>query len=266
MSTASTVIDAESAARLVSLGLRPKQHPSRDAAYGDLVHRYREDSPFKQLTNAIAAGLGLMVLDVSTRAGIVLAATDDSVFETKMDSYARQAKIRERRETEKVLHGIIHLTVAALGFPRPDDLANDTYVGRVAVDQVDAMVREACRVLDERASEAETNGDPLAEAPELEKAWRAYARRPEAATTKEGRLSPDSTKAMVARALRFLADQGFLAPVADEQDGVYRTTHRYQVQVRELAADQAFEELLELGVVSITDSAGTLRGSTLNTL
>ncbi|MER7860042.1 MULTISPECIES: hypothetical protein [Amycolatopsis] len=246
--------------------MRPKQLPSRDVVYGDLVRRYGEDRAFKQLTHAVAAGLGLMVLEVNLQAGAVLAATDESVFEIKMDSYARQSKIRERRETEKVLHGLVHLATAALGYPRPDDLANDTYIGRVSVEQVDAMVREACRILDERAAQAEANNDPLADAPELEQAWRAYARRPAAAATKDGRLSSDTTRGMVARALRFLADQGFLVQVSGEQGGTYRTTPRYQVQVRELAADAAFDDLLELNVVSVANGGGTLRAAASDTL
>ena len=258
--------DVESAARLISFGMRPKQLPGRDLVYGNLVRRYGEDSAFKQLTNSVAAGLGLMVLDVSRQAGAVLAATDESVFEIKMDSYARQSKIRERRETEKVLHGLVHLATAALGYPRPDDLARDTYIGRVSVEQVDGVVREACRILDERAAKAERNNDPLAGAPELEQAWRAYARRPAAAATKDGRLASDTTRGMVSRALRFLADQGFLVQVSGEQGGTYRTTPRYQIQVRELAADSAFAELLELGVVAMGDAAGSLRPSISDTL
>lgn len=262
----STNGDAESAARLISFGMRPKQLPGRDVVYAELVRRYGEDSAFKQLANSVAAGLGLMVLDVSTQAGAVLAATDESVFEIKMDSYARQSKIRERRETEKVLHGLVHLAAAALGYPRPDDLANDTYIGRVSVEQVDGVVREACRILDERAAKAEQNNDPLSDAPELEQAWRAYARRPATAATKDGRLASDTTRGMVARALRFLSEQGFLVQIDNEQGGTYRTTPRYQVQVRELAADSAFEELLELGVVSVGDGGGTLRPSISDTL
>ena len=100
-----TTGDAESAARLISFGMRPKQLPGRDVVYADLVRRYSEDSAFKQLVNSVAAGLGLLVLDVSAQAGAVLAATDESVFEIKMDSYARQSKIRERREPTGVRHG-----------------------------------------------------------------------------------------------------------------------------------------------------------------
>ena len=71
---------------------------------------------------------------------------------------------------------------------------------------------------------------------------------------------------MVSRALRFLADQGFLVQVNTEQGGTYRTTPRYQVQVRELAADSAFEELLALGALAVGDGAGTLRPSISDTL
>ncbi|MGW4489317.1 hypothetical protein ACWEOE_36460 [Amycolatopsis sp. NPDC004368] len=261
-----TSVDAEAAARLVAFGMRPKQLPARDVVYGELVRRYGEDNAFKALTHAVAAGLGLMVLEVNQQAGAVLAAVDESIFEIKMDSYARQAKIRERRETEKVIHGLIHLAAAALAYPRPDDLANDTYIGRVSVEQVDAMVREASRILDERAQQAEANNDPLADAPELEQAWRAYTRRPAAAATKDGRMAADTTRGMVSRALRFLADQGFLVPVSDEQGGTYRTTSRYQIQVRELAADAAFDDLLALDVVAVASAGGTLRTRTSDTL
>ncbi|SNR51144.1 hypothetical protein SAMN06265360_10832 [Haloechinothrix alba] len=258
--------DAEAAARLIAYGLRPKQVPARDAGYSDLVRRYHADSQFKQLAHAVAAGLGLLVLEVNQQAGAVLAATDESVFEIKMDNYARQSKIRERRETEKVLHGVIHLATAALAFPRPDDLANDTYVGRVSVEQVDSVVREACRILDERAAQADENDDPLSDAPELEQAWRVYARRPAAAATKDGRLAPDTTRGMISRALRFLAEQGFLVHINSDRGGTYRTTPRYQIQVRELAADRAFSELLDLDVVAVADDVGTLRAASSETL
>jgi hypothetical protein len=256
----------ESAARLVALGMRPKQLPARDAVYADLVVRYGQDDEFKTIVQSVAAGLGLVVLAVTRQSGIVLAAQEDSVFEIKMDEYARRTAIGGRRGSEKVIHGVIHMAVAALGFPRPDDLANDTYVGRVSVEQVDAMVREACRVLDERARAAEANNDPLEDAPELERAWRAYARRQPAGMTKDGRIAPDSTRGMVAKAMRFLVEQGLLVAVNNEQGGTYRTTPRYQVHVRELAAVRAFDQLLELGVVAVTDSGGSLHTARFDTL
>lgn len=253
-----SALDAEAAARLVTLGLRPKQLPMRDAVYAELVRRFREDDEFKDVVHAVAAGMGLLVLDVDPRTGTVLAATDDSVFEMRMEDYSRRAFTGERQGVQKVLHGLIHLAVAALAFPRPDDLAEDTYVGRVSVEQIDGVLREACRMLDERARAAEENQDPLDDAPELERAWRAYMRRPEVVATKDNRLTADSTRGMITKALKFLAEQGFLTFVNGEQGGTYRTTPRYQIQVRELAAERAFNDLLDLGVVSITDSTGSL--------
>jgi hypothetical protein len=249
--------DAAGAARLVALGMRPKLLPARDLVYADLVRRCREDEAFAELVNAVADGLGLVVLAVTSRTGVVLAATAESPLTVRMDDYARRTAVRDRGE--RVLHGLIHLAVAALAFPRPDDLANDTYVGRVSAEQIDGVVREACRLLEDRARAADENNDPLDDAPELERTWRLYARRPAATATKDGRLAPDTTRSMVAKALRFLAEQGFLVATGADAGGTYRTTPRYQVQVRELAADAAFAELLDLGVISVPDPGGSLR-------
>jgi hypothetical protein len=247
--------DVESAAALVALGMRPKQLPARDAVYAELVRRFTEEDRFKELVHRIAAGLGLVVLAVTQRSGAVLSATEDSVFEIRMDEYARRTAL-QNRQADKVLHGLAHLATAALAFPRPEDLGDDTYVGRVSVDQVDGAVREACRVLEKRVGDGGPDGDPLSEAPELEKVWRVYLRRPEASATKDGRISSDSTRGIVTRALRFLAEQGFLVAVGDS--GAYRTTPRYQVQVRELAAQRTFDELLELNVLPAPTAEASL--------
>jgi hypothetical protein len=251
-------VDVESAARLVAHGMRPKALPARDPAYADLVRRYREDDAFADAVQRVASGLGLVVLAVGPACGLVLAAVEDSPFEIRMDEYARRT-VLANRQADKVMHGLAHLAAAALAFPRSDDLADDTYVGRVSVDHVDGAVREACRVLGERVA-GTTESDPLSDAPQLEEVWRAWLRRPEATATKDGRAGEATTRGIVGKALRFLADQGFLVPVG--QDGVYRTTPRYQVQVRELAAQRTFDELLALGVVPVarTDSLREVPG------
>lgn len=249
--------DATEAARLIGYGLRPKQLPARDLDYSDLVLRYNTDDTFADVVKAVAEGFEVNVLAVSKATGIVLAPREDSVFSLRLDEYARRATMTGRG-ADKLIHGLVHVAIAALAFPRPDDLANDTYVGAVSVDEVDAVIREACRVLEERSREAEENNDPLDTAPDLEFAWRAYARRPAATATKDGRLAADSTRGMITKAVRFLADQGFLTQRAKDTVGVYNTTPKYQVQVRELAATAAFRELLDLGVITVTNPTGTL--------
>jgi hypothetical protein len=258
MSEPISLQDVTDAARLLTLGMRPKLLPARDLIYSELVRRYGEDDSFKDVVESVAEGLGLTVLAVSPRTGVVHGAIDQSVFEYKFDDYTRRVSLGERRGLEKALHGLAHMAVAAMAFPRPDDLADDTYAGRVSVEQADSVVREACRALEEKSAAAEESDDPLEDAPQLEQVWRAYLRRPETARTKDGRLAPSTTRGILTKALRFLADQGFLVKVNDEYGGTYRTTPRYQVQVRELAAERAFAEFLELGVVRVTDWSGSL--------
>lgn len=251
--------DVTDAARLLALGMRPKLLPARDLTYAELVKRFAEDDAFRELTEAIAEGFGLAVLAISHRTGVVLGPATDSLFEQRLEDYARRAVMGERRDLEKVLHGLAHMAIAALAFPRPDDLANDTYVGRVSAEQVDSVVRDACEELAAKAAAAEETEDPLDAAPELERVWRAYLRRPETALTKDGRVAPGTTRGVITKALRFLADQGFLIRTSNEYGGTYRSTPRYQVQVRELAAQQVFAELLALGVMPVTHPSGSLR-------
>ncbi|MGW0415790.1 hypothetical protein ACWCPJ_29540 [Streptomyces collinus] len=245
-----TPADAADAARLVAFGLQPKLQPARDQEYTELLRRYRDDPAFARLADAVAAGLGLVVLEVSPRAGMAVTAAEDSVFAVRMGDYARRTTADSG---DRFLHGLAHLALAALAFPRPEDLADDSYIGRVTVNGVDAFVRQACRRLEERAEAQGENTDPATEAPGLEAAWRIWARRSATGATKDARRPAASTTGMVAKATAFLTDSGFLQRTGDEHGGTYRTTARYQLQVRDMAGGAAMTELLELGVVPVTD-------------
>ncbi|MER5967457.1 hypothetical protein [Streptomyces sp. NPDC002057] len=250
-----TPADASDAARLVSFGLQPKLLPARDAEYGELLRRYREDPAFARLADAVATGLGLIVLEVSPRAGMAVTAGEDSVFAVRMGDYARRASTDS---ADRFLHGLAHLAVAAMAFPRPEDLADDAYIGRLTVNGVDAFVRQACLRLEQRAEEQGENTDPASDAPGLEAAWRIYARRSATGATKDARRLAGSTTGIVGKAAAFLTDSGFLQRTGDEGGGSYRTTARYQLQVRDMAGSAAMAELLELGVVPVSDGTATL--------
>ncbi|WSS17324.1 hypothetical protein OG533_02200 [Streptomyces sp. NBC_01186] len=250
-----TPADAADAARLVSFGLHPKLVPARDAEYTELLRRYRDEPAFARLADAVATGLGLVVLEVSTRAGMALAAAEDSVFAVRMGDYARRASADS---ADRFLHGLAHLAVAVMAFPRPEDLADDGYIGRITVNGVDSFVRQACRKLDERAEAEGENTDPATDAPGLEAAWRVYARRSSTGATKDARRLAGSTTGIIAKAVAFLADSGFLQRTGDDAGGTYRTTARYQLQVRDMAGSSAMAELLELGVVPVSDGTASL--------
>jgi hypothetical protein len=250
-----TPADTADAARLVSFGLQPRLLPARDAEYAELIRRYRDDPLFARLADAVATGLGLIVLEVSPRAGMAVAAAEDSVFAVRMGDYARRASADS---ADRFLHGVAHLAVAALAFPRPEDLADDGYIGRLTVNGVDAFVRQTCRRLEERAEEQGENTDPHTGAPGLESAWRVYARRSATGATKDARRLAGSTTGSIAKAMSFLADSGFLQRTGDEAGGTYRTTARYQLQVRDMAGGAAMAELNDLGVVPVSDGSATL--------
>ncbi|MEN3583804.1 hypothetical protein AAH978_06570 [Streptomyces sp. ZYX-F-203] len=250
-----TPADAADAARLVACGLQPRLHPARDQEYATLLRRHREDPPFARLADAVAAGLGLVVLEVSARAGMVVTAAEDSVFAVRMGDYARRAA---SDSADRFLHGLAHLAAAAMAFPRPEDLADDGYVGRVTVTGVDAFVRQACRRLEERAAERGENTDPASDAPGLEAAWRVWSRRGATGATKDARRLPGSTTGIIGKAVTFLTESGFLQRAGDDHGGTYRTTPRYQLQVRDMAGSAALSELLSLGVVPVADGKATL--------
>ncbi|MEU6576510.1 hypothetical protein [Streptomyces sp. NPDC046805] len=253
--SAVTPADAADAARLVAFGLQPKLQPARDQEYTELLRRYREEPAFARLADAVATGLGLVVLEVSPRAGMAVTADEESVFAVRMGDYARRTSADSG---DRFLHGLAHLAVAALAFPRPEDLADDGYIGRVTVNGVDAFVRQICRRLEQRAEEQGENTDPASDAPGLEAAWRIWARRSATGATKDARRLAGSTTGIIGKAMAFLTDSGFLQRTGDDHGGTYRTTARYQLQVRDLASTAAMTELLDLGVVPVTDGTASL--------
>lgn len=186
------------------------------------------------------------MLEVSPRAGMALAAGEDSVFAVRMGDYSRRAA---SDAGDRFLHGLAHLATAAMAFPRPEDLADDAYIGRVTVNGIDGFLRQACRRLEERAEEQGENTDPATDAPGLEAAWRVYVRRTSTGATKDARRLAGSTTGIVGKAVSFLVDSGFLQRTGDESGGTYRTTARYQLQVRDMAGSAAMAELLDLGIV-----------------
>lgn len=243
------------AARLVAFGLRPKLVPARDDEYRELVERARTDDVFAAVVQAVATGMDLVVMEISDRAGIVVASTEDSVFAVKMTDYARRTG-GEGKAAERVLHALAHLGAATLAFPRPADLSNETYLGRITVEGVEAFVREAASRLAEAATQDDA-ADTAAGEPGLEAAWRVYTRRARTGSTGDGRKLASSTTGIINKALMFLADQGLLVRTGDERGGTFRTTPRYRTQVRE-AGVVMFDELLRLGITQVTDGSATI--------
>lgn len=235
----SLVEDTGAASLLVAYGLRPKVRPIEDPDYRDLVRRYRQQDGFARAVQAVADGMGLDVLDVTEAAGIVLGAREGSTFSMRMEDYYRRA--HEGNPRLRVLHGLAQLAIAALSFPRPDDLEDDERAPRVAVNEVDEYLRDLCRRLDELHAEEEL--DPPADDPGLERSWRMYARQPEAAATEDRRAWSRATRQVIARAFGVLVEQGLMRKISDALGGTYQPLPAYRVHVRELTREDVWFEL-----------------------
>lgn len=243
----SLVEDTSRAAQLVAFGLRQKLRPIEDPDYLELVQRFRQQDSFARAVYAIADGMGLDLLDVTEAAGAVLGARDGSPFAVRLEDYYRRAK--ENQTRRRVLHGLAQLAIAASCFPRPDDLEDPEHAPRVAVVEVDEYVRDLCRRLDERHDGHAL--DAPAEEPELERAWRMYARQPEAAATGDMRAHEGSTRQVVSKAFDALVEHGLMRRVSDALSGTFQPTPAYRIHVRELSREDVWAELAH-----ITDGHG----------
>lgn len=225
-------LDAGAAAQLVAFGLSPRLRPAAVPDYTELVERFAADAGFADVVGAVAEGLGLSVLDVGA-SGIVLAPGPDSPFAQRLSDYRASLSV-----TDRLLHGLIHLGIAAYCYPTAASLA-DGDVRSCSVAGVERFLRDAAT----RLREQHGDRDPDADMPELEQSWRHYLRRQAARETADGRAGVSTTISMVRYAMERLAEQGMLARASDAEGGTYRALHRYRVEVREVAATAAYRLL-----------------------
>lgn len=231
---APTRSDAGAAAQLIGYGLRPRLRPAATPGYADLVARHQTDVAFRELVEAVADGLGLVVLDADGVSGLVLAATEGSVFEQRLGDYRANLSADDR-----MLHGLIHIGIAAHAFPTSASLADDD-VRHASVQAVERSLRVACERLRERHGDGAA--DPAQD--EVEQAWRLYLQRQPARDTADGRVGVSTTTGMIKYAFERLVAGGMATRTADTDGGTYRLLNRYRTGVRELAATAAYRTLV----------------------
>jgi hypothetical protein len=232
--------EAGRAAELIAFALQAKMARGADERYGELWSEYRSDEEFRDVVDAVANGLGLVVLAAADQ-GLIIAPMDRSVFSFRMADYQNGMDPKRR-----VLVGLVHLGIAAVAYPREADLEGDIVVRR-RPEQVERFLREACG----RLLETEERDPEAGEDAEEEMAWRTFLAMPSAKRTQKGRYSADCTLGQIIRAFEWLVAQGM---ARDAGGGVYQLLDRYRVQVREVAGQVALEQLRALA--ERTDFAG----------
>ncbi|MGY5079230.1 hypothetical protein ACWIGX_19415 [Streptomyces nigrescens] len=230
------VADLADASTLVRFGCQPRLRPLAIPQYRDLLQRYRLDGPFREAVDAYADGLDLDVMEAHQAEGLILHPREGSWLSYRLKDHPKLG-VKDR-----LVLGLAHVAIAARAYPTAAGLEEEG-IERVSITEVDDFLRR----LTDRLREAAVDADGLAVPhPELQAAWRLYAKLPPSRPTATGRLSESSTQRVIKEALDWLVEQGMAYRADELGPGHYRLAHRFRVQVREAAASAAFTVLCDL--------------------
>ena len=243
------------AGRLIQWGLRVKAVPFNHDEYRELLDRYTDQPAFRKLVRQFAEGLGLKVLDATNR-GLFLGTEDESVFGQRPSEFRGSTSANER-----LLDGLIQISIAATIYPRQQDLDEDSIEAKppITAIEVDETLRSLCSEFKQKAKdEPDLESDAIGRG--VQEAWRVYEARPSLKTTSKGNISPSSTQALIRRHLQSLVDHGCFRMTKQNSTELYRPTLRYQIQVKELAATKLYRQFQSL--LADTDSNSSVAVAT----
>jgi hypothetical protein len=221
------------AARLVGIALDGRRDPHSDPEYRELLQLALGDEEFGLETRYVADGLGLAVLRFDS-GGIVLSPHDDSPFAPRLSDYP----VTMRNASDRLCHGLIHVGIAALAYPRAEDLAPRPDIVRLTVAEVDDHL---WRLADMRAEHTPGAADAPVNAPELEPAWAVWKRQRSAASTPDGRAHMRTTRRWVEHAFGWLADHGLAKRYSDTGGGTYQLLSRHRLLVEQVTVPRLVE-------------------------
>jgi len=202
-----------------------------------LVRAYHDDPEIQRAVADICSGLGLRLLDVSEY-GVVLGSATGSPFGLTVQAYQDNLSGDER-----LLHGLVHVGLAAYLYPRPEELEAEADVRQVTATELDAFLRELCEIAARKAPE---KSDAPAQFPDLDNAFRVFLRWPATKETESGGRGRHTRQAIITRVLEKLTEHGLLQPVRSESGTIYKALRRYRIHVRALAAHEALQVLRQI--------------------
>lgn len=217
--------DLPAVGELLGWAARPKETPKRNAEYRAIVTRFLEDEAFANASRAVARGLGLH-LHVDAEVGVVASAYPESPLRVPMTDFHKRAAVNER----KALIGVALIGVARCAYPDPLDLDDEARVARVSVAAITAYLNHTAEEI------AATADDPQAGTDEDKVAWRMWLGMRQVRIDRE-RDSAADRNGLVRKVCSYLADEGLLTAVSDDDGGTFRATPRLRACVRELARD-----------------------------
>lgn len=224
------------ASQLLAFGLDRHARPTSNADYTELIDQFRDDPDYRRKVEQVADGLGLVVLDASHAAGLVLGAAEQSPLATTETDL--RALLRFQSADDRMIYGVAFAGIAAWCYPTSQDVA-DRIVRPVTAMDADRIIREHAKAL--------ATGETVLEE-DLSDAWQAYATRKRVEETKTGRLARHCTIKMCDQALDVLGHYGLMVPDQTVDPprsdlGVWRPTEHFRAQVARTGGPLAWQTL-----------------------
>lgn len=224
------IIDANEAGQLLAFAVAAR--PLTDGSeYGRLYTRYRTELGFRDLANGFAAGIGLSIL-AAPATGLVVSPIAGSIFDFRLSD------LRAMEPDERVVFGLVHLGIAALAYPRDEDLDDAATPKIVTIDRVEKFMREAVKPL--AAVEAEP-GSIEAYAASAAKAYETMP--PVLRTEKRGQRKKGCTTKVIEDVFALLVEQKMAREAARYGKDAFILLDRFRVGVAEIAGSDALETL-----------------------
>lgn len=226
--------DAADAGSLLALGLTGRV-PSEGSEYARVLARYGEETPFRELVDAFATGLGLVVVR-ALPTGLVLAGQPGSPFGFRLSDLGLAT-------ADQQLFGLVLLGIAALAYPTEAHL--DAPAAQiVSVDRVERFMRASVERL-RTTSEDEASVDAW-----IASAARLYDGRPAFIPTKvEKRAAKGCTQRTIEDVFGWLVTQKMARVGAGLGPNTFLLTDRFRVMVGDIAGPAAMEVLMEIARV-----------------
>jgi hypothetical protein len=231
--------DVTSAAHLLRHALQPRQRPTLESEYRELLDRYRTDTPFAELVERVADGLGIDVRQ-PTALGLIVSGRTDGPFAVTVDGSGLPVRKGTGRLQDRRLFGLVLVAVAAFAYPNGEALVEASTPALRAAD-VEGFLTARCAALAELADEgADDDG-------QLGMAAIAWLDLESILPNERGGLKNECRRSYVQRTLDFLVRSGRARhePSLDDERGpAYLLNDRFRIGIAETVESAAFAILV----------------------
>lgn len=227
--------DFVDANRLLALSFGRSSRPGANPTHRELLGRFRTDPGYATAVRRAAEPLGLRVLGADPQLGLILDTLADSPFSLRSDDL--QQDFKWSSASERIIYGVAFVGIATYCYPTSNAFS-ESGSRQVTAIEVDDWIRKAAEAT-QHATESPSEHIAPPDALAIYVAEKSISHHKGSAA-----LRQDCTVSRVGRALRWLADRGFLVRDQGTKD-LFRSTERFRLHVREVAANAVFETITD---------------------